>query len=65
MNSYTSENMISKHKQVWDLKETTRIRTSPESQIYWKNHFHRTPIYFRIHADFEADNENDKSSIGE
>ena len=29
-----------------------------------KKHFHKTPFYFRIIADFEADNENDGSNIG-
>ena len=29
-----------------------------------KKHFHKNPLYFRIYADFEADNEKDKSSIG-
>ena len=27
-----------------------------------KNHFHMNPLYFRIIADFEADNEIDNSS---
>ena len=29
-----------------------------------KNIFHKNPLYFRIYADFEADNEIDNSSIG-
>ena len=29
-----------------------------------KKHFHKDPVYFRIYADFEADNEIDISSIG-
>ena len=29
-----------------------------------KKHFHKNPLYFRIYADFEADNEIDNSSIG-
>ena len=29
-----------------------------------KNHFHKNPLYFRIIADFEADNEIDGSDIG-
>ena len=29
-----------------------------------KKHFHKNPLYFRIYADFEADNEKDNSSIG-
>ena len=40
------------------------IKTSNESDLYWKKHFHMNPLYFRIHADFEADNEKDNSIIG-
>ena len=29
-----------------------------------KKHFHKIPIYFRIYADFEADNEIDNSNVG-
>ena len=29
-----------------------------------KKHFHKNPLYFRIIADFEADNEVDGSSVG-
>ena len=29
-----------------------------------KKHFHKNPIYFRICADFEADNEKDNSGKG-
>ena len=29
-----------------------------------KKHFHKNPLYFRIYADIEADNEKDNSSIG-
>ena len=32
--------------------------------IYWKNFFDKLLSFFRIYADFEADNENDNSSIG-
>ena len=44
--------------------DITTIRTSPESRIQWKNHFHKNAIYFRIYADFEAANEIDNSSVG-
>ena len=40
------------------------IRTSNESHLYWKKHFHKNPLYFRIIADFEADNEKDDYKIG-
>ena len=29
-----------------------------------KKQFHKNPLYFRIYADFEADNENENSIIG-
>ena len=59
--SYTSKNMIIKHKQQCFQKEITSIRTSPESHIYWKNHFHKNPLIFKVYADFEADNEKEDS----
>ena len=42
----------------------TSLGTSTESQIYWKKQFQKKPLYFRIIADFETDNETDTSSIG-
>ena len=30
----------------------------------WKKYFHKNPLYFRISADFEADNEIDGSKLG-
>ena len=42
----------------------TTIRTSNESHLHGKNHFHKNPLYFRIYADFEADNGDDNFSIG-
>ena len=64
LNSYTSENMMIKHKPKCENNDTTKIRTSNESHLQWKKHFHKNPLYFRIYADFEADNEKDNSSIG-
>ena len=64
LNSYTSENMLTLHKPKCENNDITTIRTSSESNIHWKYHFHKNPFYFRIYADFEADNEKDKSSIG-
>ena len=45
------------------IKKTT-IRTSLESPLHWKKHFRKNPLYIRIYADFEADNEKNNSSIG-
>ena len=57
--------MLIKHKQQCIQKEITSNKTSPESHIYWKNHFHSNPLYFRIYAEFVADNETDISSTGD
>ena len=56
--------MLMLHKQKWGDDNITLLRTSSESYLHWKNHFHKNPLYFRINADFEADNEKDNSSIG-
>ena len=64
LKSYTSENMLIKHKQKCGTDNTTTIKTSLDSHLHWKKHFHKNPFYFRIFADFEADNEKDNSSIG-
>ena len=64
ISSYTSENMLMKHKQKCGEDNITTSRTSNESHLYWKKHFLKNPIYFRIYADFEADNEKDDSIIG-
>ena len=34
------------------------------SYLLEKKHFHMNPLYFRINADFEADDEKDNSSTG-
>ena len=44
--------------------DITTIKTSSESHSFWKNRFHKNPLYFTIFADFEAENEIDNSSIG-
>ena len=62
--SYTSEKMLKKHKTKCENNDITTIKTSNESHIYWKKLFHKNPFYFRIYADFEADNEKDNSIVG-
>ena len=52
------------HKPKFENNDKTTIRTSSESHIQWKERFRRNPLYFRIYADFEADNEIDNSSLG-
>ena len=64
LSSYTSENMLINHKQKCGDDNITTIKTSKESHIYWKKHFHKNPLYFRIYAEVEADDEIDNSSIG-
>ena len=65
MNSCTNENALMIHKEKCGSDNICTIRTSSDSHIYWKKkHFHRNVIYFRIYADFEADNEIDNFNIG-
>ena len=63
LSSYTSENKLIKHKQNCGDDIITTIKTSNESHRHWEKHFHKNPLYFRIYADFEADNGKDNSSI--
>ena len=56
--------MLIKHKPKCENNEKTTIRTSNESHLHWKKHFHKNTLYFRIYGDFEADNERDNSIIG-
>ena len=62
--SYTSENMLMLHKPKCENNDITTVRTSNDSHLNWKKHFHKNPLYFRIFADFEADNEKNNSNIG-
>ena len=64
LNSYTCENALINHKDKCGDDNICTIRTSNESHLYWKKHFHKNKLYFRIIADFEADNEEDNSKIG-
>ena len=56
--------MLIKHKQKCGEDNITTIKISNESHLHWKKHFHKNPLYFKIYADFEADNEKDNSIIG-
>ena len=56
--------MLIKHKQKCGYDNFITIKTSKESHLFWKKHFHKNPLYFRIYADFEADNEKDNLCIG-
>ena len=54
-----------KHKQKCGGDNITSLRTSLESHLHWKKTFHENPLFYRISADFEADNEKADSSIGD
>ena len=64
LNSYTCENALINHKEKCGDDNICTIRTSNESHLYWKKHFHKNPLYFRRYTDSEADNEKDDSKIG-
>ena len=64
-NCYTCENALIKDKEKCGDDNICTIRTSNESHLYWKKHFHKNPLYFRFVADFEADNEIDNSNVGD
>ena len=51
------------HKPKCKKNKITTVRVSPESHLHWKDHFHKNPLYLWMYADFEADNEKDKSSV--
>ena len=65
LSSYTSENLLMKHREKCEDDNITTTQTSNESYLYWKKHFHKNPLYFRMYSDFEADNEKDNSIIGD
>ena len=64
LSSYACENALKNHKEKCGDDNKCTIRISNESHLYWKKHFHKNPLYFRIIADFEANNEKDNSKIG-
>ena len=55
--------MLKLHKPECENMDITNIGISPESHLHLREHFHKNP-FFRLYADFEADNEIDNSSIG-
>ena len=48
LSSYSSQNVLLKHLKRCEQQKITSIETSNESHLYWKKHFHKNPIYFRI-----------------
>ena len=65
LSSYTRQNVLTEHKRRSNQHEITSIKTSIASYFYWKKYLHKNPLYFRLHADFEADNHIKNSDIGE
>ena len=63
LNSYTTNSMLVKHKKL--CQENQQLKTSPNSHIYWKKYFQKNKLYFRIYADFEADNKKENTNIGD
>ena len=47
LSSYTSENMLMKHKEKCRDDNIATIRSSNESHLHWKKHFHKNPHYFK------------------
>ena len=65
LSGYTSDNMTFKHKQKCDMRhDITTIKNSYKPYINWDKHCHKIPVYFRIYADVEADNEIDYTCSG-
>ena len=63
LNSYTTQNTLIKHKNL--CGENQKLKTSPNSHIYWKKYFQKNKLYFRLYADFEADNKKENTDIGD
>ena len=63
LNSYTSHIMLFKHKNL--CGENHKLKTSPDSHLYGMKYFHKNELYFRIYADFEADNKKENTNIGD
>ena len=63
LNSYTTNSMLIKHKNLCGQNQI--LKTSPNSHIYWKKYYQKNKLYFRIYADFEADNKKENTNIGD
>ena len=64
LTSYSGQNVLTKHRTRCNQQKITSFKTSNESHLYWRKHFHKNPLGCRIFADFEAENETDTSTIG-
>ena len=45
LSSYTSDNMLMKHRQKCGEDKITTLKTSSEFQIHWKNHFQKITFF--------------------
>ena len=54
-----------KHKQSFSQQEKMSFTTSNEFHLYWTKYIHKSPLYFRNYADFEAGIQFDKSCKGD
>ena len=63
LNSYTTLSMLVKHKNL--CVENQIMKTSPNSHKYWEKYFQKNKLYFRIYAEFEADNKKENTIIGD
>ena len=51
--------MLKLHKPKCENNDITTIRTSSKPHFQWKKHFLKNPLYFKIYADSEADNQTE------
>ena len=63
LHSYSSQIVLFNYKHTCYQQEITAFKTSHESHLIGKKHFHKKPSHFRIWADFGADNEIDVSCL--
>ena len=47
------------------MSRKSTINNFSDSHIYWKKYFQKNKLYFRIYADFEADNKKENTNIGD
>ena len=64
LGSLTSQNASLRQKQRGEEQEVANIKTSNESHLDWREHFHKISLYIRINAVFGADNETDNTNVG-
>ena len=64
LSCFKNENVLEKHTERCRQQDITAIRVSKESHLMWKKNFHKIPQYFRIYGDFECNNKNEHSQIG-